>query len=162
MTHAGTHRAKVACAVTSLLLSPLLAACSFTGGDGASVFEVEPGQCFASPSEVKAEVSSLDEVSCAKPHGKEAYARAVYVPADGADGKPSSGFPGNDVLAAFAQGACAQRFTDYVGVSYLDSSLFFTYLAPSARSWQDDDRTVICFVTTAGRPLTGTVKGSKK
>ena len=66
-------------------------------------------------------------------------------------------------LSAFAQGACAQHFTGYVGVDYLDSSLFFTYLLPSARSWEsDDDRDVICFVTTTGGTLTGSVKGSKK
>ena len=152
----------VAYAITPIVVSPMLAGCGFGGGDAGSVFDVKPGQCFASPTEVKAEVSSIDEVSCDKPHGKEAYARAVYTPAPGPDGKPLKDFPGNDALAAFAQGACAQRFTDYVGVSYLDSSLFFTYLAPSARSWQDDDRTVICFVTSAGRPLTASVKGSKK
>jgi hypothetical protein len=67
------------------------------------------------------------------------------------------------VLTTFAQGACAQRFTDYVGVNYLDSKLYFTYLLPSARSWeQDADRNVTCFVTTTGNQLTATVKGSKQ
>jgi hypothetical protein len=37
-----------------------------------------------------------------------------------------------------------------------------TYLLPSARSWQQgEDRSVLCFVTTTGDPLTNSVKGSK-
>ncbi|MDT5080785.1 MAG: hypothetical protein QOJ80_5422, partial [Mycobacterium sp.] len=68
-----------------------------------------------------------------------------------------------DVLEKFAKGVCAQRFTAYVGVDYLDSSLYFTYLLPSARSWeQDDDRNVLCFVTTTGGTLKTSVKGSRK
>jgi hypothetical protein len=79
---------------------------------------------------------------------------------------PSGGndavYPGPEALASFANGACAQAFQPYVGVSYLDSSLFFTYLLPSARSWEsDDDRTVLCFTTTTGKPLVVSVKGSK-
>ena len=50
-----------------------------------------------------------------------------------------SAYPGDDVLETFAQGACAQRFAGYVGVDYLDSTLFFTYLLPSARSWEQDE-----------------------
>ena len=45
---------------------------------------------------------------------------------------------------------------------YLDSALFYTYLLPSARSWEDDDRSIICFVTSAGEPLQGSAKGSKR
>jgi hypothetical protein len=66
-------------------------------------------------------------------------------------------------LTQFAQGTCAQKFGSYVGVSYLDSSLFFTYLLPSPRSWeQANDRKVICFVTTAGGTITYSAKNSKR
>ena len=48
------------------------------------------------------------------------------------------------------------------GVSYLNSSLYFTFLIPSARGWQEsDDRTVICFVTTTGEELSSSVKGTR-
>ena len=54
------------------------------------------------------------------------------------------------------------EFQDYVGISYLDSSLFFTYLMPSARGWeQDTDRSVVCFVTTTGAELTASAKESR-
>ena len=48
-------------------------------------------------------------------------------------------------------------------MSYLDSKLFYTYLLPSARSWNDgDDRKVVCIVTTTGEELQTSVKGSQR
>ena len=64
-------------------------------------------------------------------------------------------FPVTPRWPTYADATCAQSFQDYVGISYLDSSLFFTYLIPSARGWdRKRDRTVICFVTTTGAELT--------
>ncbi len=124
-----------------------------------SVFKVQVGQCFNPPAGVKAELSELIAVPCTQPHTQEAYASPGYRGPSGAD---ASVYPGDAALASFAKGSCAQAFTQYVGVSYLDSSLFFTYLLPSARSWeQGNDRTVLCFVITTGKPLATTVKGSK-
>lgn len=153
--------------------------CGLFGGDdeaeGVSVFSVEPGQCFAAPAEVVAQVSDLERVACGRPHDRELYARVTWA-APGAEpaadtagggesqsppaGTDESAFPGDEALNAFAQAACAREFGPYVGREYLDSSLFFTYLVPSPRSWQDADRDVLCFANAAGEPLEGTVKGS--
>lgn len=149
----------------ALLVILSLAGCSWFGGNKSgnkkeSVFLVKAGQCFAAPTSVKAELSSLTETPCDHPHAQEAYA---VVPYASVSGSIVSAYPGTDVLATFAQGACAQRFGAYVGVDYLDSKLFFTYLLPSARSWETDaDRNVLCFVTTTGGVLTTSVKGSKR
>lgn len=133
-----------------------------------SVFAVRPGQCFVAPTSVKVQLSTLKMTSCSKPHTQEAYAVVRYEASGGGPTVSSTGvslgtsYPGGDVLTTFAQGVCAQRYGPYVGVDYLDSKLFFTYLLPSARSWtQADDRNVICFVTTTGATLTSSVKGSK-
>lgn len=151
--------------VAGLVAGPALSACSSSNGTSStSVFDVRPGECFVAPSEVKAELSNLAQVPCTKPHTQEAYALVTYQSAGGNGASADAGaYPGPDVLDKFAKGACAQRFTAYVGVDYTESKLFFTYLLPSARSWeQDDDRTVLCFVTTTGGTLTTSVKGSKK
>ena len=145
----------------------LTTACGSSNGQSStSVFDVQPGQCFVAPTAVKAELSNLNQVPCTKAHTEEAYARVKYrAPAAGPSAAAGGGdaYPGGDALDKFAKGACAQHFTAYVGVDYLDSKLFFTYLLPSARSWeQDDDRTVLCFVTTTGGTLTASVKGSRK
>ena len=125
-----------------------------------SVFKVEIGQCFNPPAGApKSELSDLSAVACTAPHTQESYAALVYHAPPGGD---DSVYPGDAALASFANGSCAQAFQGYVGVSYLDSSLFFTYLLPSARSWESgSDRTVLCFVTTTGKPLVASVKGSK-
>jgi hypothetical protein len=150
--------------VSALAIVLAAAACTSSGGNGSrsvSVFSVQPGDCFMSPTTVHAEMSKLDKTPCDRPHNQEAYATVGYTDSEGSI---PSAYPGNDLLARFAQGACAQRFKGYVGIDYLDSkSLFFTYLLPSPRSWESgDDRNVICFITTAGGTLTSSVKGSRK
>jgi Septum formation len=165
----GTARAAAA---TLLLVSLTLGGCSWFGSghkDGTtseSVFSVHPSDCFVAPTKVKAELSDLSKVPCTKAHTLEAYAAIDYqATGTGASAPPASGdaYPGSGALTTFAQGRCAQSFAGYVGVNYLDSSLYFTFLLPSARSWeQDNDRKVLCFVTTTGGTLTSSVKGSKK
>jgi len=140
-------------------------------GKGVSVFSAKPGQCFLAPKDVQAQISDLQNVPCSTPHDRELYATVQYA-APGAAASASasstaapvdsSTYPGDDALKAYAEATCAQRFSAYVGVDYLDSSLFFTYLAPSPRSWQEDDRAVLCFASSAGKPLTKSVKGSKR
>lgn len=149
-------------AVGSVLVATLLlTGCSKSGaGASISVFSVKVGECFQAPSKVEAELSKITRVPCAEPHIREAYALVDYEPPAGTTG---DAYPGSDELDTYAKGICAQDYKSYVGVDYLDSSLFYTYLFPSARSWeQDDDRKIICFVTTTGQPLTGSVKGTKK
>jgi len=140
-----------------------LAGCSFFGGgeDGqmVSVFELQPGDCVLSPTDVQAELSELRRVDCDTEHHMEVFARVDFPESDDDD---AAQFPGDAGTKAFADGACAEEFADYVGIDFRDSSLWFTYLVPSARSWSEGpDRTVTCFITTTGEPLTGSVAGSR-
>ena len=147
-------------AAAGLLLVLTTSGCSLFGDDeeaDTSVFSVEPGTCLVAPAEVEVNITEVDAVPCDQEHTQEAYALVDYV---SPDGEGADEFPGEEALTAFADGACAEEFEGYVGVSYLDSSLFFTYLLPSARSWEEDDREVLCLVTSAGRPLTASVKGT--
>lgn len=130
-----------------------------SGGDGTSVFRVKAGQCFQSPKKVQAELTKLSRVSCTSGHTQEAYAVVTYT---GNGSGFTDEYPGDTVLKTYADGVCAQKFSSYVGVDYQDSTLFFTYLLPSARGWQQShDRKIICFVTTTGALLHKSVKGTK-
>ncbi|MCW2528956.1 MAG: hypothetical protein JWM76_3816 [Pseudonocardiales bacterium] len=146
------------------IAASVLAGCTWFGSDksatkSTSVFSVKAGQCFVAPKDVKSELAALNRTDCTKPHTQESYAIVGYV---NADGTPASTYPGDDLLTKYAQGKCAAAYGPYVGVDYLDSKLFFTYLLPSARGWeQDKDRNIVCFVTTTGAQLTASVKGSK-
>jgi Septum formation len=159
---------RFAAAAAAMALAAVLAGCTFFGGHksvsvSVSVFHIQPGQCFLTPA-VKAELSSLTRTPCDQPHTLELYAKPTYTDAAaGVSSTSNTAFPGDDVLNTFAQGSCAQLFTAYVGVNYLDSKLFFTPLLPSPRSWEsDDDRTILCFITTTGAKLTASVKGTKQ
>lgn len=149
-------------ALVSAFVVPLLATgCSHSksGGHSVSAFDVKPGECLLPPTDVKQEISSLKMIDCSKPHTQEVYATVKYDAAGSEHGAP---YPGEAKLDTFANGACGQRYEGYVGIPYQDSSLFYTYLLPSARSWQDGDREVICFVTTTGEQLQASVKGSRR
>ena len=135
-----------------------LAACSGDDGtEGVSVLDLEPGACVLAQPEVTTEVETLTRVPCDAAHQQEVYAKVAYTAPDGTVGD----FPGDAALVTFADGACAEAFADYVGVDYRDSTLYFTYLLPSARGWdQGPDRDVLCFVTTTGGTLTASVQGT--
>ena len=138
----------------------------FQDGDdntSVSVFDVEPGDCFTvpkDPEQITEEISTLPRVDCTQPHEQEAYARVAYT--DPGTGTTPDAFPGAAAVKAFADGTCAKEFAEYVEVDYRDSQLFFTYLVPSARSWQqNEDRSALCFITTTGEQLTRSVKGTQ-
>jgi hypothetical protein len=151
--------------VAALLLVAAASAATLTGcsssgkGNGTSVFHVKAGECFLPPSKVQAELTSLKRVSCTSGHTQEAYAVVAY---SGTGSGFTDQYPGDTVLKTYADGVCAQKFSSYVGVDYQDSTLFFTYLLPSARGWQQShDRNIVCFVTTTGAVLHKSVKGTK-
>lgn len=135
-----------------------LSACSGSddpAGEDVDVFELAVGDCVRAPEEVTTEIETVVRTDCTSPHEQEVYAEVAY------DGEDEDTYPGDAALVTFADGRCAEEFEEYVGVDYRDSELFFTYLLPSARGWdQGDDRDVLCFVTTTGSELTTTVKGS--
>lgn len=164
MSRAAASLRRPAAALLAAATVTALAGCGWFGGDSdaksVSVFSIKPGECFQTPAKVHAQLSELDRRPCDKPHTREAYAVVAYVPPSG---QSAATYPGEQALTAFAEGACAQHFRDYVGIDYLDSSLYFTYLMPSARSWQqEDDRNVVCFVMGAGKTFTTSVKDSKQ
>lgn len=164
---------RTAAVTTGVLLATAVSGCSlFGGGSGpgrdVSVFKLKPGDCLLPQTAVKEQLSDVQVVPCNEPHTQEAYAivrydRPASATSSGATAADPNAYPGAGVLKQFADGACAQHYGSYVGIDYPDSSLFFTYLLPSARGWQQkDDRSVVCFVTTAGASLTSSVKGSRR
>jgi Septum formation len=160
---AGFHRARQL--LVLLMVAVLVSGCGWFGGSRSerarvSVFDIKPGQCFNPPAVVKSELSKLSSVPCGLPHTEESYASIAFT---NKDGSQASAYPGDAALKSFADAACAQQYSSYVGKDYLDSSYFFTYLLPSARGWeQQEDRNVLCFVTTTGQQLTASVKNSKR
>ena len=159
----GLRRPVVAVTAVALGLATL-SGCSFfhskNDGRTVSALSVKPGDCVVAPTAITTEVKDLTVVPCSQPHQQEVYALAPYPLPAGTE--KTAAYPGEAVLKAFADGACLGAFTAYVGTDYRDSSLFFTYLLPSARGWQaGQDRDVTCVITTTGAKRTSSVKGSR-
>lgn len=142
----------------------VLTGCSHASnsGNGASVFKLKVGNCVVPPTAIKAEISSVKVVSCTTPHTQEVFAEVPYGRLGTTTSTTSDNYPGVAALQTYANGACLQDFASYVGVDYRYSSLFYTYMLPSARSWSSNDRTVVCLITTTGQPLTASVRGSRQ
>jgi hypothetical protein len=124
------------------------------GPHSVSVFALSVGQCVVPPTQITAELSTLDVVPCHVPHTQQVFF-LVH------DDNAGDNYPGASVLKTYADGNCLQHFAHFVGIAYQDSTLFYTYLLPSVRSWAAGDRTVTCLITTTGRKLTSTVQDSK-
>jgi hypothetical protein len=151
-------------AALALVLAVALGACSddgpgrddagqITSAGDLSVFDLQVGDCVLIDDELEAANETLPVVPCDEPHQAEVYA---LVDVDDLDQ-----YPGERELSNRAETECVAEFADYVGVDLADSVLFFTYMIPSIRSWQDDDdRTVVCMVLGVGGPLEGSVRGA--
>lgn len=149
--------------ITLALAAGALTGCSWFGGSNHSVSQpvltISPGECFAAPDSVHTQLKSLKRAPCDGPHALEAYARVAYTQQKDIT---DVAYPGSDALTKFAQTQCAQRFQSYVGVDYLDSSLFFTYLLPSPQGWEQHlDRFVLCFIESSQALRTSSAKNSK-
>jgi hypothetical protein len=111
--------------VAAVVVASALLGCSHSSTSGTSVFKIKVGQCVVPPTAIKAEITSVTVVACTRPHTQEVFADVTYTGVAGAVTTTSSdAFPGTAVLRTYADGACLQHFTGYVGVDYRDSTLF--------------------------------------
>jgi hypothetical protein len=133
-----------------------------------SVFTMKVGQCVVPPTTVKATIAAVRVVPCTQAHTQEVFAIESYhlvgaTTTTGPAGGGADAYPGDAALRNFANGACLNDYKGYLGTGYTESSFFYTYLLPSARSWDSGrDRKVVCLVTTTGQQLTTSVKGSRQ
>jgi hypothetical protein len=167
----------VVCAVMSSALSACGGHSKGTAGKSVSVFNLRPQDCLNPPkANPNLAVSSVTVFSCSQPHVDEVYCVLPYSPTPPASvlqcptrpprfaGSLTEDYPGEQALTNYANALCLNEFQPYVGSAYTGSSLYYTYLYPSPRSWDDSikrDREIVCILHTIGAPLTRSAKGSK-
>lgn len=148
---------RLAAAAAVVVAGVVAAGCSLIGGSSTghdeSVFSLSVGQCLKPPTKVQADLTDVDVVPCTTPHTQQVFALVTD--------HAGSTFPTPTALDDFANAGCLDHFAGFVGIAYQRSSLYFTYLLPTVRSWAAGDRTVVCVAETVGRPLTRTLQGSK-
>jgi len=124
----------------------LLAACT------SSVISLDVGTCFDDPPDL-AEVAPGDVpiVDCDTPHDNEVFATQNLT---------GDEFPGVDGVSNRADQVCLGTFDAYVGEPYESSIYQFSWLVPSADTWEVGDREVICFAFDMNfEKITGSLNG---
>ncbi len=144
--------------------------------DGSSVLDVnslpDDERCLDVGEEVGALVTDLNWVPCESPDPADDHTHEVYGVADYfvvSEDNPATtikpgDYPGREALELFAQAECFAAFERYVGISPLESALFYSWLIPTLTSWENDgDREVLCVAGNAnGDALTQSIRGSQR
>lgn len=121
------------------------------------------GQCFnggRAPSGTGTHiVFGVDVVECNEPHESELMATFDY---------PESGtglaYPGDETVSDYAEGECAERFAEYVGLSFSSSFLEMSFLYPLRQNWTAGDYSIQCVVhpPVGQQSSTGSYRGSRR
>lgn len=118
-----------------------------------SVFDLAAGICFDDGTVFdEDEVEQVPVVDCAAPHDNEIYA---------AFDLPDGEFPGSDEVDELGNEGCLDRFPAFVGIDYASSRYVVSTIYPTASSWEDGDREIICFLYDIDfAKLTGSAEGT--
>jgi len=110
-----------------------------THDDGnTDIYDVVVGQCVDDPDFLGEDLyASVTVVDCAQPHIAELFALFDL---------PGDEFPGDDAVWEAAETGCTAEFGPYVGTSYEESALDYTYFWPDESNWNLGDHEVMCFV----------------
>jgi hypothetical protein len=119
---------------------------------------IDVGQCFDTDqfaAGAAIDLSSARVVDCASPHQQEVYA----VVAQTTD--PAAAYPGDDMLAAFAEDNCLAAFSGYTGLDYRTSHYDIANARPDEAAWERGERRVICALHDVDfAELTGSAKAA--
>ena len=113
----------------------------------AAVFSLRAGDCLnSSPNGL-----SVTILSCATPHQAEVFATFSLT---------GSSWPGEAAAQQQASSGCANRIAGYLNPQLLNAGLTQQYVYPNQDAWRAGVRTVVCEVSSASGPLTGSVHSS--
>ena len=135
-------------------------------GTPKGVVELAAGTCFNDVADPTRKPYAVMVVDCPSPHTYEAYDQIRYTGGGtgtstaGAAGKP---YPGKDQMRTAAEDACFSTFQNWMGVEWKRSDFDIATWWPSAESWAQADRTILCAVYKAvGGKVAGSVRGTGK
>jgi len=121
-------------------------------GGQVDIFTIQVGDCLAVVPE--GETSSVGAVPCAEEHDGEVFHDFSL---------PAGDFPGDEAVTDASLEGCDAAFGQFVGVSWDESTLDYSYYAPTEETWTElDDRLVSCVIVDPAGPVTGTLKGAAR
>ena len=114
----------------------------------ATVFGLQPGQCFNS---LPNGIAGAHAVSCRAPHDGEIYGAFRVVGRD---------WPGGAALSSQARAGCQARLTGYLNPQLDTSGMAESYAYPNQGAWAAGEHMVICEIRSTQGKLTGSVRAS--
>lgn len=121
------------------------------------VADLKAGQCFNMVGEKLSDFGTdkkgkgtVDTVDCAKEHDGEVF--LAYEMTGG------SSYPGVKQVGNSAKGTCLKFLDTYLDGKKPPNSLGLYFYIPTYDNWNDDQRTVVCFLGSPGGKTTGTAK----
>lgn len=124
-----------------------------TEASDADAFSIRVGDCLETMDWSAEGFSTVPVIPCAEEHESEVYA-AVDLP----DGD----YPGDESVGTQADEYCYGEFQGFVGIAWEDSAFDYGYLSPSAESWEQGDREVLCIIMDPAGLTTGSLAGAAK
>jgi len=111
----------------------------------AAVYGLRAGECLNSSQNGL----SVTILSCATPHQAEVFATFSLT---------GSSWPGAAAIQQQASNGCTDRIGSYLNPQLLNAGLIQQYVYPNQDAWQAGVRTVVCEVSSASGPLSGSVR----
>ena len=133
-----------------------------TEGEDVSTSDLEVGDCFDDPDDteegedggISYDAAEVAAIPCDQPHDNEVFLLKNTE-------LPGKDFPGEEALEAEADKVCLAAFEAYVGKKYDESIYDYGHLTPTAETWAEGDRELVCIVYHGQlEPLTKPVKGT--
>jgi hypothetical protein len=113
----------------------------------AAVFNLRAGDCINSSQNGL----SATILSCATPHDAEVFATFSLT---------GSSWPGEAAVQQRASSGCTNRLAGYLNPQLLNAGLTQQYVYPNQDAWKAGVHTVICEVSSASGPLSGSVRNN--
>lgn len=121
-------------------------------GSSTDVFTLNVGDCI-NDADLEGKVSTVPNVDCAQPHDSEAFGGITIADGD---------FPGAAAVKTQSETGCSAQFATFVGIDYSASTLDYSYFYPTAESWAQGDREIVCLIADPGGKTTGSLKGAAR
>lgn len=122
-------------------------------GGGGNVLELAVGDCFDDPEVVDGQVRDVSIIDCDEPHDNEVFALIQL---------PEGEFPGQEAVSSQADAGCTEQFASYVGADYAVSEYFASVFSPSPESWEQGDRTIVCYLFLPDARLQESARGTNR
>ena len=121
--------------------------------DDTDVFSIRVGDCLNTGETLSEETSSVPVVPCSDPHADEVFASFLI---------EETSFPGEDEVIRLADEGCLAEFDGFIGMPWADSEIDYWPLYPTAGSWKNGDREVLCMVWDPSGDTVGTLENSRR